>query len=477
MSDIHKYFKTFHLNRQFYAYTILCLVVMLTCLMGILSRPANLLAFFWPANAVLLGMFLRLPQLNNTGGWLGAFSGYILADLITGNSLVLTLFLTVSNIITVSVSLFFIYQTRLNYRNYNKGFTFLYLFSICALAGCFASALFAVNTIPYAPNTFMSPDRKWIDFGMWWTGEIINCITILPLILAFPARAEFHHFFTKDLPKISFVHLLPLFAIIISVIFTHIFFGPGALLYPLAAMIWAALTYRLFSLTIVNSIVCLVTYHSLTSFYLSESSDAYFSTAISVRIGLCMLGLAPLVLAIISSNRQELYQRVLYMANHDSLTKAMNRHSFFEKGERLIKNSKSQPLTAIMMDIDHFKKMNDQYGHHTGDLVLQNFADQVRTCLRSEDLFARIGGEEFIILLSCTEEYQAHQIAERIRQVIESTPVHQQGKSDIYITVSIGVAKQNPDDPVLQHLVNTADQALYQAKSQGRNQVMIASFH
>ena len=465
------------LRKQAPAFFIIGTVVLLCCLCGILSRPANYLAYLWPANAVLLGLFLRFKYLKTWSGWLGAFSGYMLADLLTGNFFQLTFVLTLANLINVAVSLFCIHFWKLNYRNYNQGFTFLYLFTICALGGCLASALFAVATVPYLSNTFMSTQRLGIDFGMWWAGEIVNCITILPIILFFPSCKKVGKFLKNiRLNQFQLNKLLPLIAIVISVTFTHIFSGPGALLYPLAALIWAALSYPIFVVAIINSIVCMVAYHSLTYFYLSNSSSAYLSTTISVRIGLCMLGFAPLVLCIITSNRRELYKKVLYLANHDSLTNTINRRHLFEKGERYLSEAKSHSVSLIMLDLDHFKRMNDQYGHHTGDLVLKHFSQLVEDNIRSNELFARVGGEEFLILMMNTTLQETQAIAERIRNKIELTPMQLPQGDLLFITTSIGITHQPlPTELSLQHIINLADRALYRSKALGRNQITIAS--
>jgi diguanylate cyclase (GGDEF)-like protein len=459
------------------AFFIIGAVVLICCLCGILSRPVTFLAYLWPANAVLLGLFLRFKHLNTLGGWLGAFSGYMLADLLTGNFLLLTFVLSLANLINVIISLFLIQCWKLNYRNYNQGFTFLYLFTICALGGCLASGLFAIATVPYLSDTFMSTQRLGVDFGMWWAGEIVNCITILPIILFFPTLTEIGKYFKNiKLNQFHLTKLLPLIAIVISVTFTHIFTGPGALLYPLAALIWAALSYPIFIVAVINSIVCLVTYHSLTYFYLSDSSAAYLSTTISVRIGLCMLGFAPLVLCIITSNRRELYKKVLYLANHDSLTNTINRRHLFEKGERYLSEAKSHSVSLVMLDLDHFKRMNDQYGHHTGDLVLKHFSQLVEDNIRANELFARVGGEEFLILMMNTTLQETQAIAERIRNKIELTPMQLPQGDLLFITTSIGITHQSlPTELSLQNIINLADRALYRSKALGRNQITIAS--
>lgn len=464
-------------THQSYSFAIIAVVIFVFCLVGIFSRPLTYLAIFWPANAVLLALFLRFPQLSNTGGWLGAFTGYMLADLLTGNFLQLTTILTFANLINTAVSLFFIRYFHINYLNYNKGFTFLTMFAIFAVGGCLAGATFAIFTVPYVSNTFMSTDRLWIDFGMWWVTEIVNCLIMLPLILAFPQLKELKQIIHNRRHRdYHFNEILPVMSVGLCVILTAVSPGPGAILYPLAALIWAALTYQLFTLTIINAVVILATYYNLNHFYLADSTNAYLSTAISVRIGLAMLILAPIILCIISRNRHELYKEVLYLANHDSLTHAMNRRFFFEQGELYLKNRTETTFSIIMLDIDHFKKLNDQYGHYVGDVVLQQFANTIRKNLREEDLFARIGGEEFVILLRNIQADEAQKIAERIRNVVETTPIQIDQDNELYITVSIGITHETlPDAPSLQFLINQADQALYQAKQLGRNQVILAN--
>ncbi|OTG79740.1 response regulator [Acinetobacter sp. ANC 5054] len=463
-------------TRQSIAFVLIAAIIFCFCLIGILSRPLTFLAIFWPANAVLLSLFLRFPNLSNAGGWLGAFTGYMLADLLTGNHFQLTLFLTFANLINTIISLFFMRYFQVNYHNYNKGFTFLTMIAIIAGGGCLASATFAIFTVPYIPNTFMTTNRLFIDFGMWWITEIMNALIMLPLILSMPTLLEIKNSFRNRRPRALLLNkFFPAIAVALCVLLTSIFTGPGAILYPLAALIWAALSYQLFTLAVINAVVILATYYNLNNFYLADSSVAYLSTAISVRIGLTMLILAPLILCVISRNRHDLFKEVLYLANHDSLTHAMNRRYFFEQGEKYLNSHTELTFSIIMLDIDHFKRLNDQHGHYIGDVVLQRFSDIVRDNLREDDLFARIGGEEFVILLSNIQAEDAHNIAERIRNVVEITPIKVDNTNELFITVSIGINHQNlPDAPNLQYLINQADQALYQAKQTGRNQVVLA---
>jgi diguanylate cyclase (GGDEF)-like protein len=121
-----------------------------------------------------------------------------------------------------------------------------------------------------------------------------------------------------------------------------------------------------------------------------------------------------------------------------------------------------------MLDLDHFKNVNDSYGHPTGDLVLASFADVLHASLRPFDVIGRYGGEEFCVLLPGTGIGEATTIAERIRNISSQTPVEARAATIPY-TVSIGVVQAPPGVITLDDLVDRADKALYQAKASGRN--------
>ncbi len=162
------------------------------------------------------------------------------------------------------------------------------------------------------------------------------------------------------------------------------------------------------------------------------------------------------------------------LAMKDDLTGLNNRRSILTEYQLAYDTSQKthSPLSVLMLDIDHFKQVNDQHGHQLGDLVLKEFANTLHQTLRDSDLSGRYGGEEFIIVLNNGEKAALH-VAERIRLAVESLQF--QGQEPFQISVSIGIAERNlnqPDDS--QHLIRLADDALYQAKENGRNQVILA---
>jgi len=160
-------------------------------------------------------------------------------------------------------------------------------------------------------------------------------------------------------------------------------------------------------------------------------------------------------------------------ATHDALTHLLNRYAL-EQGfsEELARARRYKfPLSVLIMDIDLFKRVNDTYGHHAGDACLVALGAMMLSVSRKQDIAARFGGEEFVLVLPHTRPDEALLLADRFRKLIESSPVHYENKA-INITISIGISgfEQAPDINSKQ-LLELADQALYEAKETGRNRV------
>ncbi len=161
------------------------------------------------------------------------------------------------------------------------------------------------------------------------------------------------------------------------------------------------------------------------------------------------------------------------LAHTDELTQLYNRRQFVYVAERRIQEWPTPASTCLLMfDVDYFKKINDTYGHDTGDQVLQAIADTTRKEMRQKDVFARFGGEEFIALLTETSINDAMVIAERIRLRIQQETLYIQAGQALNFTVSVGVSELKSHTQNLDELVKQADLALYQAKENGRNCVV-----
>ncbi|AIL65119.1 Response regulator PleD [Rickettsiales bacterium Ac37b] len=167
-------------------------------------------------------------------------------------------------------------------------------------------------------------------------------------------------------------------------------------------------------------------------------------------------------------------EKLLKQAYTDPLTNLANRRCFFEHLDIEIKGN-VRSVSILLIDLDYFKRINDQYGHYVGDQILQGVADKIRSCIRATDIAARLGGEEFGIYLPDTELVKAEEVAQRLRNLInESTFVLQEYNFAINCTVSIGVASTSSiSSTTLMDLYKLADKRLYKAKATGRNQVSI----
>lgn len=165
------------------------------------------------------------------------------------------------------------------------------------------------------------------------------------------------------------------------------------------------------------------------------------------------------------------YKRALNLAHRDPLTGIGNRMSMSESLKREINRAQRYelPLSMLMIDLDHFKSINDNYGHSTGDIVLKEAVHCIEQSLRLSDLPFRFGGEEFVVLLTDTNLEAAQIVAERIRGCIESNTVTN-NEFSIHFTTSVGIAELGNEDSE-QTLFDHADNALYLAKSEGRNRV------
>ncbi|ALB63226.1 FIG00554227: hypothetical protein [Cronobacter condimenti 1330] len=173
-------------------------------------------------------------------------------------------------------------------------------------------------------------------------------------------------------------------------------------------------------------------------------------------------------------NMLTMQRSLKWRAWYDTLTRLFNRGAFFERARLAAKacNEQQQPFSVIQLDLDHFKSINDRFGHQAGDKVLTWAAGMLSRTLRSDDVAGRVGGEEFCIILPGTASEDARQVAERIRQRINSQEILVRPDTTIRISVSVGVSEAQRDgDYDFEHLQSIADHRLYLAKQGGRNQV------
>jgi diguanylate cyclase (GGDEF)-like protein len=210
----------------------------------------------------------------------------------------------------------------------------------------------------------------------------------------------------------------------------------------------------------------------------NANASGYLDTAYALMVLIVLSGCIALNLRIqrirakLQQQREALAQAL--EVNRDELTGLINRRAMLDlmalEHRRSLRSGR--PMLLAQLDIDHFKPINDRYGHATGDRALQAFAGTVRASVRDTDVLARWGGEEFVLMLSDTSAEHARDLLERIRQAVQALEIAHSAGS-LQLTVSIGIAQHLSGD-TLEHTLERADQALYHAKALGRNRVVMA---
>ena len=177
----------------------------------------------------------------------------------------------------------------------------------------------------------------------------------------------------------------------------------------------------------------------------------------------------------LDSEETEFHKRLYEYSIRDGLTGVFNRRHFFEMADKEWSYAKRHqvPLSLALLDLDHFKKLNDSYGHSTGDRILQEMTQRISQTIRQEDLFARYGGEEFLLLLRDTDQRGLLLLAERVRRLLRSTPF-ETPKGPLSVTVSMGLVTFSPthmERHTPHDMIELADLYLYKAKQAGRDRV------
>lgn len=455
-------------GRAVYEPLILAAVVFAACLFGIHTRPLGFLASVWPANALMLGLVLRRPAMSSSSGWLAAGGAYIAADLLTGSTLAKAFLLSSANLMGIAAA----YATCIHL----PGARLRLEHPASVLHIAFASAVgaAAAGIVGGVTNPILFNGSVLAGWGFWFATEFVNYVAILPVLLSAPKLAEVLPRWRDMLSVISQRPALPALALLVSFVAAMIIGGPGAIAFPVPALLWCGLVYPVFSTTILTLFFGLWSLAIISSTYLPGPQGPYDEAAlISVRLAASLIALGPIMLAVVMQSRKELLSKLQHLVTHDQLTGAATRHAFYESARKIA--HRNTPLAVLMIDLDHFKEVNDNYGHAAGDEVLVSFAQRVRTCLRPGDAFGRLGGEEFAVVIPQCPSPDAVRIAERIREVVAETPVRLNDGRLITLTASLGLAlSPDAEDLSIEDLLTNADSALYRAKARGRDRLEVS---
>ncbi|QMV75414.1 diguanylate cyclase [Comamonas piscis] len=444
---------------------LLCasLAVFAAAMVGILLRPLGYLSVFWPANQIVLVLLLRYPRLMRPLGLAALFASFVLADLITGTSLWLSLGFTTANLCGAACGWLFLRKQSQRDLQMEGQYSALLVFFASGMASL-ASAAIGGPVSVWAFGLSLTQGLL-----MWWTGEWMNAMMLLPFLLALPsARTAV----TAKERRSWALKFLPALAVVGLEITSYMVGNKvGSLVFSLPALLWCALSYRILTTAIITMVVFVtkvIVVSNIVGFIPANVLDVA-----SLRLGITMLLLGPLSVAGAHAARTELLHRMRYQAHHDSLTDVLSRNGFVQASHTLLKRLTHEGNSAavLMLDLDHFKRVNDNHGHASGDRLLRDVSQLLTASLRPQDVLGRIGGEEFAVVLPTISFEDATAIAERLCQTVRSGQFQTAQDAPLQATLSIGLAYRQalrPGDS-LEALLREADLALYQAKAQGRD--------
>ena len=318
------------------------------------------------------------------------------------------------------------------------------------------------------PSLSLVPSA-WVH---WWIGNSVGQLLVAPLMLSWLQPA-------KPMPRSGVLDLLVSLAGMVVVLLLVLGWIPGdplvllAVTYPL--LVWIGLRRGIRGISLANVlIVAAVTW--------AGASGEGFMSHLSVADRLSYVGFFVLTACFFSlmlfamfEERRVLIDRLTQLASTDPLVPLSNRRHFMEVASREIEKSRrhSRPLALLMLDIDHFKRVNDEHGHATGDRALKAVAGCCAAVARKTDLAGRIGGEEFALLLPETTREGGKILAERLRECVADAVVALDSGERLSLTVSVGVATLAAHGGV-DAVLAAADEAMYRAKQGGRNRVCLA---
>ncbi|GBR15690.1 sensor domain-containing diguanylate cyclase [Gluconobacter frateurii] len=450
-------------------------VVFFAAVIGIYSRHFGQLAQIWPANALLLWLMITYSRFARMSGWLGACAGYLLAGWVMGDTLLINVWLGAANLAGVCVGYVLFKALKGDSEGLIGPKSVLYLLLVCSGAAGASAAVGTGLSMPLPGST------AWSRFILWFSSELNRHLVLLPVCFAgreWFSRQRLPHW--RSIFAIRNVNAAPVGSLAASVGLAAITGGPGAIAFPVPALLWCALSYTVLPLCLIvlvfNATVMGMVEAGLLNF---DQMNQRTGVIVSFRLGLSFLVLGPLTVTAIMTTQRALVERLNQSVTWDSLTKVLSRQAYLERSLSLI--AKDVPrsgsgIAILMLDIDHFKRINDTYGHFIGDNALMAVADAMSSILAEGQICGRLGGEEFALTISARTPEEATCLAEQIRLAVEKISIPLNENTFIQMTVSIGVAFQRLTKNLkLRVLLAQADAALYLAKANGRNRIELSS--
>lgn len=435
---------------------------------GASLRLIDELSLFWPLNAVLAAVFVRNPFLNRPVYYFLCYSAMVIYDAFTTHWGWQSAIINLSNMVFIIIVALLLLRYSRDENENNWAINAFKIFYFCLIGAVLSSLLGSLGSL--GPS---SDYRQFLPlFADWFSEQFSTGVLMMPFLL----MAKWPQW--GKMPAFHFSKLYPLLGVIISVIASVVIGGAGSLAFPLPALIWCAIRYPLPITALITLLTggmeIVLVANSIVVIH--HSQPLVVNEMFSARLGIATMAICPLIVSVSVDAINRLIKQTSLRADYDYLTGVHSRSGLYEalKITAPLMHKPGQKLCVMLLDIDYFKRINDNYGHECGDVVLRAFAAQLRKAVGEEGLVARLGGEEFVVACSTNSEDEGYKIAEKIRQSIELTAFRYQQQT-LFITVSIGLAATTPEKQSLLDAFNAllaeADKYLYLSKRNGRNQV------
>jgi len=440
-------------------------ITLVFCFIGSHLRVPAEFSLFWPVNALIAGLIVRQPFLHRPSSYLVMLAAMIFNDTLFSGWAFAAVTINIANLLFTLVAVCMLIRPSQSSAAGNQIFDAMRIFPACLL-GAAACATWGAWAQGMDFNARFAV--AWAD---WFSEQISTSLMLLPVMLIRSLRT------VTPRQLLTPATLLPLIAVLLSLCGGALIGGAGSLTFPLPALIWCAIALPM----PVTSVVILLT--GITEIVLVshgvmniQGNDALLPIGhlTSARLGVATVALSPLLVAASMDAIRQLNQRLALRANIDVLTQQLSRSGLYEHLKQT-PFSVQRHIGVIMLDIDYFKTVNDNFGHDAGDSVLEEVGRRIQRVATQQQIICRFGGEEFVIVVFDAAPEPLYQLAESVRQALAREKFWIRGNS-VTVTASMGLAWDNARHErewpeMINRLISAADKHLYSAKRNGRNQV------
>jgi diguanylate cyclase (GGDEF)-like protein len=448
-----------------------------------ISRQAGNIATLWPPNGMLVAALLLIHPRRWTEVLIAGALGSLAANLFNGASVVTASSITVANLVEAIVATSIIRWKagrRVLFRN-SGDVAVLIVAAITAALVAGALSATSAKLLAHAPFTTI--------FIKWVLGDVLGLLVVMPIaVIAHDVIKHGPDLMMKQRSQGEAALILAgVFGVSVAVFSPDV---PPVQFLVMPTVLLAS--FRLGPLGAALSTVIVAIVGSLGT-VLAAKAGANTADEVTLRVfnfqlNLAVLFLTALPIGAAMAQRAQLEQDLTdekeradrfakdmaSLANIDDLTGLATRRFFLDQLDHMAATARriKQPLTLAMIDIDHFKPINDKFGHAVGDAVLMAIGAACRSAVRGEDVIGRLGGEEFAMLMPLTDQDTAYRIVDRLREAVAAIAIPTSDGRSVSVTISVGMAMFA--DQQIDRLLLDADRALYVAKERGRNRIVLA---